>query len=247
MRLTYHEIKSIIEVKNTVYDDTAQIYLFGSRIDDTKKGGDIDLYLIANTSKRTLENKLQFQTLLISKIGDQKIDLIYHKDSSQLIEQEALKNSIELNLLDIKLLKYLNECDKHLQRINEAYEDMQTFLPINAKSYQNLNKNQVQDIDQYLFRFSKLQDILGEKIFKLILDKYSPSNNSLSFIDILNTLEKLDFLTNAQEWQRLRKIRDDIAHQYDDEPEESAQAINNIASQKEILETIYIRIKNKLI
>ncbi len=44
MRLTTYEQESI---KNTFSDifKNGEIYLFGSRIDDNKKGGDIDLYI----------------------------------------------------------------------------------------------------------------------------------------------------------------------------------------------------------
>jgi hypothetical protein len=42
MRLTNYEITSIKESFHQIFD-TGKIYLFGSRIDDSLKGGDIDL------------------------------------------------------------------------------------------------------------------------------------------------------------------------------------------------------------
>jgi hypothetical protein len=65
------------------------------------------------------------------------------------------------------------------------------------------------------------------------------------FIDTLNKLEKLNFLPNAKEWLILRKIRNEISHQYDDEPEEMSQAINNILGQKGIIVGIYEHLKNQ--
>ena len=44
MRLNKEYIKAIKEVIQSRFSD-AKIYLFGSRVDDTKKGGDIDLYI----------------------------------------------------------------------------------------------------------------------------------------------------------------------------------------------------------
>lgn len=72
-----------------------------------------------------------------------------------------------MNIEKIKLQKYFNACDKHLQRIEEAYADMQHIILPSVERYKNLNKDEVQDIDQYLYRFAKLQDTMGDKIFKL--------------------------------------------------------------------------------
>ncbi len=63
-----------------------------------------------------------------------------------------------------RLKRAFNECDTHLLRINQANDDILDFFPLSAETYQKLTKQQVQAIDQYLFRFSKLQDkMLWEK------------------------------------------------------------------------------------
>jgi len=66
-----------------------EVYLFGSRIDNSKKGGDIDLYLVVENP--TLKNKLKFLAKIKKKLGDQKIDVVFQKDKNRLIEKEALK------------------------------------------------------------------------------------------------------------------------------------------------------------
>jgi len=50
MRLTKRYIDVIKESFKNVFE-TGDIYLFGSRVDDTKKGGDIDLYLLPDEKK----------------------------------------------------------------------------------------------------------------------------------------------------------------------------------------------------
>jgi predicted nucleotidyltransferase len=72
------------------------IYIFGSRVDVSLKGGDIDLYIQVKNQENILEKKIKFLARLKEKIGDQKIDVIVSKDSSRVIEQEALKNGIKL-------------------------------------------------------------------------------------------------------------------------------------------------------
>jgi len=248
MRLSLFEIETIVKLKNSYFDTHDKIYLFGSRIDDSAKGGDIDLYLeleCDDIAGVAYENKNKFLADLQMMIGEQKIDLIFSHDSTRLIETEA-KKGIELDLDKIKLQKYFNECDKHLQRIEEAYTDIESSIPLTVEKYKTLSKDEVQDIDQYLYRFSKLQDTLGEKIFRVILNIYEPSHTSISFIDLLHKLEKLDFLDNAKEWMHLRDKRNTIAHQYDDEPFEMTQAINDILQQKDILKAIYVKVKIKM-
>jgi hypothetical protein len=192
------------------------------------------------------EKKIQFLTALVMNLGDQKIDVIIAKNDGSLIEKEALKKGIELSLETLKLEKLFKECDKHLQRINEAYGDMAAFMPLNAVKYDELSKQQVQAIDQYLFRFSTLQDTMGEKLFKLFLARFEESIDRLPFIDILNKLEKYLNIALANEWQDLRKIRNQLAHEYEDDAIEMANMLNLIYAKKEVIERIYLAIKDNL-
>ena len=43
MRLQRQEIQTILQVARQIYGEKVKVYLFGSRLDDTKRGGDIDL------------------------------------------------------------------------------------------------------------------------------------------------------------------------------------------------------------
>ncbi len=98
MRLTTYEITSIKESFRQAFGD-GQIYLFGSRVDDNLKGGDIDLFIeldITYTFKESLDKINEFKIKLYDKIGEKKIDVIISKDKSRLIEQEALNKGILL-------------------------------------------------------------------------------------------------------------------------------------------------------
>lgn len=71
------------------------------------------------------------------------------------------------------------------------------------------------------------------------------SLRSKSFIDTLNRLEQLELLVDKNIWLELRKIRNNIAHQYEDEPERSADALNTIFEAKTTLESIYLVLKTR--
>ncbi len=78
---------------------TDEVYLFGSRVDDTALGGDIDLFIEtdpAESPSQRFEKKIRFLTLLKMRIGDQKIDVVLAQDSNRPIEQEARKTGIKL-------------------------------------------------------------------------------------------------------------------------------------------------------
>ena len=95
MRLTRYEIEAIKKCFTQVFS-AGQIYLFGSRTDDTEKGGDIDLYLKLTDVTNWHEKKIKFLVNLKSEIGDQKVDVIISKDVNSIIEQEAVLTGVLL-------------------------------------------------------------------------------------------------------------------------------------------------------
>lgn len=96
MRLENFEIEKIKSSALNIFGKDVHVTLFGSRVDDLSKGGDIDLYIQSSIKNNAIENKIKFLIDLKSEIGDQKIDVILAKDSSRLIEQEALTKGIKL-------------------------------------------------------------------------------------------------------------------------------------------------------
>lgn len=152
------------------------------------------------------------------------------------MRQKIIKERIE---------KILYECDRHVLRIGEAVDDLKAFMPLDKDKYISLDKNQVQALDQFLFRFAKLQDAIGRKLFKQILILKEDDNlliENMPFIDILNRFERLGIL-EVKDWARLRDIRNELAHNYDDEPEEMAEAINQTYYERDSLIKIYNNVK----
>jgi predicted nucleotidyltransferase len=98
MRITEQEKLSIKETFNSFFKK-GNIYLFGSRVNDTKKGGDIDLYLVPETriDKQDLFTaKISFLSKLKQLIGEQQIDVVIAIDSTRDIEKAAIKTGILL-------------------------------------------------------------------------------------------------------------------------------------------------------
>lgn len=93
MRLSQQEIQSIKEVVYSL-DNNAKIYLFGSRVDDSKRGGDIDLLLLSD--KLTSKDARKARLALYSEIGEQKIDIIIANDLSEPFTRIAVEEGILL-------------------------------------------------------------------------------------------------------------------------------------------------------
>lgn len=149
-------------------------------------------------------------------------------------------------MMEFKMDKLLAECLKHIQRLESASKKMSLFMPMDPKKYENLTDDEVEHIDQFLFRFAKLQDTIGDKLFIALLHFFQEENiKSRPFLDILNRLEQLGILSNKDVWVTLRKIRNDISHHYDDDSQEMAPAINAIFMKRDVLIGIFNNVKNQ--
>jgi len=73
VRLKKEEVKVLKDKLKSLSSD-AKLYLFGSRVDDTQRGGDIDLLVVSDKiTKRDLRNlRVQF----FKYFGEQKIDIV---------------------------------------------------------------------------------------------------------------------------------------------------------------------------
>lgn len=75
-------------------DPDAEIYLFGSRADDTKKGGDIDVLVFS--TKISYRDKLEIKARIFENIEEQKIDLLIAGDKRDPFVRSAFENSVKL-------------------------------------------------------------------------------------------------------------------------------------------------------
>lgn len=79
MRITSNDVNAFVTVLSAYINDRAELRLYGSRLDDNKKGGDIDMLLLVGSDELKqllLFNKPEIYVGIKQKIGDQKIDLL---------------------------------------------------------------------------------------------------------------------------------------------------------------------------
>ncbi len=93
MRLEIQD-RSVISDAIHRADPDAIIYLFGSRVDDAAKGGDIDLLVLSK--KIHLMEKIDILAQLHQSLGERKIDIVVYPDSSSPFASLAIENGIRL-------------------------------------------------------------------------------------------------------------------------------------------------------
>ena len=143
---------------------------------------------------------------------------------------------------DIKLV--LKEIDKHKDRLEYVVSKIKGWNELNTETLDDPEK--VETIDSFLFRFSKMQDTMGEKLFPLILEIFGEEARNKPFIDVLNRLEQLEILPSANKWKELRKIRNLVTHTYPWEQEVLIEELKQAIKASEEMIKIYKGIKEKI-
>lgn len=95
MRLSSEAVHVIQEAFLRVFEK-GELYLFGSRVDDSRKGGDIDLYVVADHRDRMGEKRIEFLTQIKRQIGDQRIDLVIERGTKRPIDEIATSQGLLL-------------------------------------------------------------------------------------------------------------------------------------------------------
>lgn len=98
MRLTPHQISTILECTREHINADITVWLFGSRVDDSAKGGDIDLMIETPELPNPVERKIKLKLALAERLGDEKIDILLHDRNLPLaaIHRIAKEEGVEL-------------------------------------------------------------------------------------------------------------------------------------------------------
>jgi predicted nucleotidyltransferase len=85
MRLSNNEIAAIKSAAQAAFGPAVSIWLFGSRTDDAKRGGDIDLLVMAASDEERLSmmrRETDFRMALTDSLGEQRVDIVFATSES---------------------------------------------------------------------------------------------------------------------------------------------------------------------
>lgn len=99
MRLTEEQIRMVKLRAAECFGPDAEVWLFGSRVDNSERGGDVDLYI--ETSQRLADaawRTLRLNGALQQAFGAQRIDIILRGSDEPMtaIHEEAKKSGVRL-------------------------------------------------------------------------------------------------------------------------------------------------------
>lgn len=93
MRLDHTQKKAL---EKAIENISGEVYLFGSRVDDSKKGGDIDILIFSEEDGTKLSQEVSIKYFLEC---EEKIDVVVMNPNKLTREQQAFLNVIDMERL----------------------------------------------------------------------------------------------------------------------------------------------------
>lgn len=135
----------------------------------------------------------------------------------------------------------IEKVNLHKNRLKLALEEIKSWENLDSDIFENFEK--IKTVDTFIYRFIKVQDIMGEKLFKTFLNEIGEYKDNMSLLDILDKLEKFEIVEDAYEWMEYRKLRNQLTHEY---PNNENEVIDGIKIAIESFAKIEI-ILNKIL
>lgn len=97
--------------------------------------------------------------------------------------------------------------------------------PFTAETAERLDEDQglSERVDAFVARFSRLQDTLGDKLLPELLQALGEERTIL--IDRLDKAEKLGWIQSSDQWMAIRQLRNQMIHEYIEDPNVLAKAL----------------------
>lgn len=148
----------------------------------------------------------------------------------------------QTNELNDKLKETLAICDLHHQRMMFAFSNIKKYFPLTEQILSQITDIELALFDQLIYRFSKLQDSMGTRLFKQILELLEEDISGLPFLDILYKLENLNLLESAKDWITLRQTRNTVSHEYPFYMEIQVEELNLLPEEVMKLASIWMKL-----
>ena len=136
-------------------------------------------------------------------------------------------------------------CLGHVEALTDALQDMQARA-LNAEEYVHLNKADRRLVDQFAYRYTRLQDDMGARLMPAVLKALGEDIVPMSALDRFSRLEQLGWLPSADEWLALRQVRNQFAHEYPDSPAERFERLQVATQAARQLLTVMDLFKQKI-
>ena len=131
------------------------------------------------------------------------------------------------------LNEILEKVELHRKRAKQAMDELTSWDGIDCKVFEDFEK--IKTIDTFIYRFIKLQDMMGDQLFKIFLDKIGEYKDNMSLLDVLDKLEKMEIIDESTKWMEYRKLRNKLTHEY---PNNEQDIIDGIVMSVDVFSEI---------
>lgn len=137
----------------------------------------------------------------------------------------------------------LDQCETHERRMLWAMQWSRKNFPLTVEKLRAMDEEAVAVLDQFTARFAKMQDVMGAKLFPVLLELTKEPGEYPAYLDKLDRLEKIGALPSVDEWLELREMRNAFAHDYPEDSELQAATLNRAYAAAGRLQEILAHVK----
>ncbi len=107
----------------------------------------------------------------------------------------------------------LTTCNTHEETLRDTLSEI-SLRSLDESEIDHLEKQDRRLLDQFAYRYTRLQDDMGAKLIPAILRALGEEIAAIPVMERLNRMEQLIWLPSADEWSDLRRIRNEFTHDY---------------------------------
>ncbi|TVR88728.1 MAG: hypothetical protein EA428_11495 [Spirochaetaceae bacterium] len=122
----------------------------------------------------------------------------------------------------------IQEGEAHIRQLERASTLLSPLFPLSPDSLLSLPEDQVPILDQFIYRFTKLQDSMASRLLPTLHSLLRADDSPRPFLDILSYLEQLGALSSEDRWLFFRALRNNLAHDYPESSQQTAQTLNTL-------------------
>lgn len=254
MRLTAREIGEIRQGAVDIFGADAVVRLFGSRLDDRKRGGDIDLLVECAADRAHEENRFQFWDRLQERLGEQRIDIVVQGRGAPEHPFTSGARSTGVALTDmppgtgsdergearpaaLTLRTALASADRLATRLTRRIDALAPYLPLIGDTLADLPDEAIVRFDAAVTPWVNLQDMLTRQVFPRLVTAAREPDVPRTPRDVANVMERYGVLASAEDWQRITEARHALVNEHPLDPLEQARRLTAMATLAPILLT----------
>ena len=251
MRLTPDEASAISAAARDVFGPAAVVRLYGSRADDAKRGGDIDLLIEVPEGRARFEDECAFTRALEDRIGERRVDVLLVSPGRALqpIERIAYRDGVVLESAappaerpgrvygwdwglymtpdQVKLADTVSAGRRLAESLRASVSEMAAHAPLSAERIDSLDRAAQKDVLAFIKSFEQLQDLASNRLIRGILVASDVEVVGIAARTAYDLAEKAGALEDAARFADIGRLRNRLAHEYPMDAAARAKRVND--------------------